>query len=314
MIEINGDKFVVTGGAGFIGSHIAEELAKQHKQVQVLDINYIDRKYNFDAKYVTDFDRSVISHHLLFDADTDVVFHEACSKCTVCRDDPYNDLMVNAWGAFSVFEATSAIGAKVVHASTGSVYGDCSAQVEKNQYAPKSFYGVSKLAGEQYLRAFHEYDGLRYVGLRYFHVYGPRQYAGPSGGVIAIFITKMLKGEPIQIFGDGEQVRSFTYVKDVVAANFIAANSKGMEGRYFNVASGARISLNQMISTLEDVMKVNARRQYFPVRKGDIRDFNVSNEKVMPILSLHGMSNWAAFEDGLKETVDWYRKDFYGNS
>lgn len=312
MERVDGEKFVVTGGSGFIGSHICEELRSMGGKVWCIDLP----------------DTDIINDHMNFNG-ASVVFHEACSKCTVCRDDPLNDLMTNAWGSAKVFSAAQIAGAKVVHASTGSVYGDNKTlppqpyyrkgnevrlddpifhdmQYEGLQYAPKSFYGVSKLAGEQYLQAFKEYYGLRFVGLRYFHVYGPRQNAGPHGGVVAIFITKMLRGEPIIIFGDGEQTRSFTYVKDVVRANFIAASSSGMEGDYFNVASGVEVSINDLVRMLEEIIGVKAIVEYASAKKGDIKFFDVCNDKI----GEHGMNEWTLLNDGLVETVRWYR----GNS
>jgi len=289
MINIIGEKFVVTGSNGFIGGHIVEALKKQGKEVIEIDLPNDISKIEW-----MDF------------SGCDAVFHEACSKCTVCRDDPKKDLMVNAWGSFRIFDTARKAGAKVIHASTGSVYGE-SGLIQTHeglQYAPKSFYGVSKLAGEQYLRAFHEYDNnFKFVSLRYFHVYGPRQCAGPGGGVVAIFIKKILRGEPIQIYGDGNQVRSFTYVKDVVDANFLAYNSECMEGEYFNVASGAHIRLNTLIAEIEVITGVEAKREYLPSRKGDIRSFNVSNVKI----GENGMSKWTPFDDGLEQTVRWYR-------
>lgn len=285
MINVIGEKFVVTGSSGFIGGHIVDELKAQGKEVIEIDLPNDISKIEW-----MDF------------SGCDAVFHQACSKCTVCRDDPKKDLMVNAWGSFQVFDTARKAGAKVIHASTGSVYGESEVQREDIQYGPKSFYGVSKLAGEQYLRSFNEYYGLRYVGLRYFHVYGPRQYAGPTGGVVAIFIKKILSGEPIQIFGDGNQVRSFTYVKDVVGVNFLAYNSECMEEEYFNVASGVRVTLNELIDSIERITGKTAKREYMPARKGDIRNFNVSNAKLMSC----GAPPWTSFNDGLEETVRWY--------
>jgi UDP-glucose 4-epimerase len=326
VIKVNGERFICTGGAGFIGSHIVEELRKQGKQIRVLDDYSAGKPENIgiaDAFRHGAFD---ITKRDFPEGKCDVVFHLACGKNTVCRTDPLRDLMVNAWGTFRVCGEAINYGAKVVHASTGSVYGDNNSPPvsiaysthddgttwadfshkvdETTQYAPKSFYGVSKLAGEQYLRAFREYYNLRFVALRLFHVYGPRQDSGPSGGVIAIFITKMLRGEPIQIFGDGCQVRSFTYVKDVVRAFFLSANSPDMEGQYFNVASGFRISLNELVAALESIIGVKAKVEYLPEKKGDIRDFNVSNS----LIASHGMAEWTAFEEGLRHTVDWYRR------
>ena len=305
MINVFGDKFVVTGGAGFIGSHIVEELLKQNKEVVFFDNFSNGRKSNLEGEWhIHPTDILDIQAHW-FDGH-DVIFHNACSKCTVCMNDPLKDLMVNAWGSFKVFDAARHSGSKVVHASTGSVYGDMTFEGFKHDdecvYAPKSFYGVSKLAGEQYLRAFNEYYGLQYVGLRYFHVFGPRQDCGPNGGVVAIFIDKMLNNETITIHGDGEQTRSFTYVKYVVKANFIAANRDDMNGDYYNVASGIKVSINQLVAELADIIGERFTIKYAPAKQGDVKDFNVANDKIYDC----GMEDWTDFRTALEETVKWY--------
>jgi len=322
MIPVEGNNFVVTGGSGFIGSHICEELIKQKKNVVCVDNMSNPIRFNIfnmtkQGGHFVFLNRDVSKKFRIgITKKTDVVLHEACSKNTVCFEDPFKDLITNAYGSFKVFEAAQAVGAKVVHASTGSVYGDQSdfyfintpmgppeLKESRTVFAPKSFYGVSKLAAEQYLRAFHEYYGLRFVALRYFHVYGPRQNSGPNGGVVAIFIKKILRGDPITIYGDGEQTRSFTYVKDVVRANFLAANSETMESSYFNVASGIRVTLNTLVELLETIIGKTATIIYKPARKGDIHDFYVDNTKI----GNAGMREWTQFKDGLTETVEFYR-------
>ena len=295
MIELTGKKYVVTGGAGFVGGHICEELVKQGKEVICID-NDVSKK---PVEGVT-FKRCDVSYNPLAKVfkGADVVFHNAASKCTVCLDNPLKDLMINAWGTFRVAQAAEKVGAKLVHASTGSVYGNCMRQSEEIQYAPRSFYGVSKLAGEQYLRCF---PGLRWVGLRYFHVYGPRQDSSDRGGVIPIFIRRMLAGKTIIIYGDGEQTRSFTYVKDVVRANLIAADSSEMEGGYYNVASGLKISLNALINALATILHVKPKVEYQPARRGDIKYFDVDNTKITKLMA----EPWTT---GLRKTVEYYAK------
>lgn len=298
MIKIEGNKFVCTGAAGFIGSHICEALIKQGKEV--IGFDDLSNGTRLNVPKGVEFRKIDIATKQLFLMEgADTVFHNAASKCTVCREDPQKDLMTNAWGSFRIFDAAQHCGAKVIHASTGSVYGESGYQREDNQYAPRSFYGVSKLAGEQYLRCF---EDLRWVGLRYFHAYGPRQDASDKGGVIPIFITKMLKGEPITIYGDGEQTRSFTYVKDVVNANFMAANSEMMEGDYYNVASGVKVSLNTLIELLADGLNVSPQIRYEAARPGDIWAFNVCNDKI----AREGMDVWTNLQTGLKETIEYY--------
>ena len=300
MIELPGNKYVVTGGTGFIGSHIVEALLEQGKEVICIDNDLSPKKNIMPGARTERIDVSYNPMVKLFKG-SDVIFHNAASKCTVCRDNPFKDLTVNAWGAFKVFRAAEKVGAKVVHASTGSVYGECYKQVETNQFAPVSYYGVSKLAGEQYLRSF---PRLRWTTLRYFHVFGPRQDNSDNGGVIPIFITRMLKGKPIIVYGDGEQIRSFTYVKDVVRANLLAATNENMNGEAYNVASGIKVSLNTLIEILSSIINVTPQVEYKLERPGDIKYFDVDNVKISRIMP----EKWTDFKTALRETVEYYAR------
>lgn len=297
---------IVTGAAGFIGGHILKSL---HADIRCAGSIGVD---DFSGSIVKKdpwlFCRDISNDDVFVgfpQGHFNMFFHNAASKCTVCRKDPLRDLQVNAAGSLRVFLAAAEYGAKVVHASTGSVYGDCEIQHEDNQYAPKSFYGVSKLAGEQYLRAVSAYyPNFRWVGLRYFHVFGPRQNDSDTGGVVAIFIRKILAGEPITVYGDGQQVRCFTYVKDVVRANLLAAESDDMNGQYFNVASGNHVTLNDLIDSLRRITGKPVNVVYDSARPGDIRNFDVDNSKI----GRFGMTDWTPFEDALAETVEAYAK------
>lgn len=286
----------MTGGAGFIGSHIAEEIVKQGKQVIVLDD--VLRLKNFegwwDISLCTFVKADVTKFYKIapwFEG-VDVVFHEACSKCTVCRDDPQRDLEVNALGSYNVFEAARQAGVKkVIHASTGSVNGG----------DPKSFYGVSKQAGENYLKAFAQYyPDFRFTSIRYHHVFGPRQNCGPGGGVIPIFITKMLNGGVIEVHG-GEQQRHFTYVKDVVAFNF-KCESK-FDGEFIDLAEHTPTTINQLVDILEDTTGKKASVHYELPRLGDIPTFDVSNS---PMVDSGPLEYYARFKRNLAETVGYY--------
>lgn len=310
MQKVSGDKFVVTGGAGFIGSHLCEALLSQGKEVTSID-NYVygTRKNiepflenpRFKAQNLDISDAKEIRNKL---EGADVVFNLAASKCTYCRLDPHLDMRVNSGGALNIAqEAARTKVKKVVHVSTGSIYGDMPHVEDEAPYAPVSFYGVSKLAGERYFEAVRKYYDLRYSIARYYHVYGPRQKGGPKGGVIPIFIWQILHGQPIHIFGDGLQTRSFTYVDDVVDATLLLADNKDMDGEAYNVASGVKITIKEMAHTLMELMRKEVPIKYEPARAGDIHDINVSNEKI-------GMLGWTPFEKGLRSTIAYYREAY----
>jgi len=309
MIKLSNkyNNFLVTGGAGFIGSHICEELLKQDKKVICLD--------NFDADFsagrmsnikefvddpnfilveesVVDFDK--IRPHF---NDVDVVLHQAASKCTVCRIDPLKDLMVNARGSWSVFEASRQAGVKkVVNAATGSI-------MDGN---PKSFYGVSKQAGESYLRAFKDYyPEFKYTSLRYHHVYGSKQEKSDVGGVIPIFIRHVHNDEPTEVFGDGGQVRHFTAVKDVVAANFFAVNDSRTDNMVYNVMSRIKISILDLAKMIHKFMDKEENIIHGPDKPGDIRTFLATGEGLEKLDFIYDND----FETGLKETILWYMEN-----
>ena len=305
---------LVTGGAGFIGSHICEVLVRQGVNVVCLD-NFVAGKEENVAQLMEEpgfriarADVSSLDELEPHFEGVDVVFHNAASKNTVCRIDPHLDMSVNAWGAWCVAEASRRAGVrKIVHASTGSVYGELveSPQTETHPLAPRSFYGVSKLAGESYLRAFDAYeDDFRYSVIRYFHVYGPRQESGEWGGVIPIFIRRALNGDPLVIYGDGSQTRSFTYVTDDVGANIALANRDDTDGEAYNAASGITITILELAQRILSILdREDLEIQFEPWRPGDIRDFQVSNAKVGGI----GAAFPTSFEEGLDSTIEWYR-------
>lgn len=315
MIDLKADSCAVTGGAGFIGSRICEVALEQGARVVAID--------NFKSGYRENIahllgnerfrlvEASVTDLPAMQDAfkDVEVVFHNAASKNSVCLTEPRTDLDVNAWGTWTVAEAARTQGVKkVIHASTGSVYGelDRDRQDEDHPKQPVSFYGVSKLAGENYLRAFSNYyPEFRYSVIRYFHVFGPRQEYRPGGGVIPIFIARALEGEPLVIYGDGSQVRSFTYVDDDVAANFLLANSQDSDGRAFNAASGIRVSVLELAHLVRDLMGVPELPIVFEGwRPGDIREFNVDTSRLRSL----GHRAPTEFMQALTQTIHWYRE------
>lgn len=293
MIEINNNynKFMVTGGCGFIGSHICEELLNQNKIVICVDnmincdiSNISNFLNNTNFIYIQEDIRNLKDekYKYLFE-DLDIIFHEACSKCTVCMIDPQLDLNVNAYGTFILLELAVKYNIKkFIHASTGSVYGEpISFPTDENhQLKPTSYYGVSKLAGERYVEVFGKIYNLNYSILRYFHVYGSRQVSSDYGGVIPIFIRKCLENKCITIYGDGEQIRSFTYVKDIVNINFMCVMNRDTDKEIYNACSGIQISINELAQYIVNKLNKNIQIKYEDWRKGDIKYFNVSNEKI----------------------------------
>jgi len=284
-------KALVTGGAGFIGSHVCEELVKSGVQTMSLD-NYsagkkknhvhLDKHDNFQAIECDITDMHSLSR--CFD-EVDIVFHNAASKKNVCLKDPRRDLEVNAIGVFNLLELSKAHGVKkFIHASTGSVYGEAPHRLlnENHPLCPLSYYGISKMTGENYVSLFNSTHGLDTTILRYFHVYGPRQESSELGGVVAIFIRNMMNNERPVIFGDGTQTRIFTHVKDVVKANLLVATNERTGGEIYNCASGISITVQELCDkVIEYFGKAGVvMPKYDDWLVGDLRFFNVSNEKI----------------------------------
>lgn len=314
-------KALVTGGAGFIGSHIAEKLVQMNVETVTVDNYFSGKKENLahlsalpnfkeiDAD-VTDFD----AMDRAFDG-VDVVFHQAASKKTICLNDPRRDLEINGKGTFNLLELAVKHGVKkFVHASTGSVYGEAQycPQDEKHPLMPTSYYGVSKLCGEKYVTAFCHLYGLDVSVLRYFHVYGPRQESSEVGGVVSIFVRALLQGKPITIFGDGTQQRSFTFVKDVVKGNLGAATLEGTKGQIFNCASGIKVTIKELADMVADILGVaDPEIRYGDWTPGDIKVFDIDNSKIRETMGIEFVTN---FRKGLEETVQWARDYFAGQT
>jgi nucleoside-diphosphate-sugar epimerase len=309
-------KALVTGGAGFIGSHIVEELLHEGLEVISIDNYFAGKKENLQQFHdydnfhevvcdVTDYDE--LKKH--FDG-VDIVFHEAASKKTICLKDPRKDLLINGTGTFNILELSKNFGVKkVVHASTGSVYGEAKyfPQDENHPLNPTSYYGVSKLAGEKYARAFCDLYGLDCTILRYFHVYGPRQEYSDVGGVVPIFGRRIVHNEPPIIFGDGTQQRSFTYVKDLVNINLLVAMAEGTMGEAYNCASGINVTVGELAEKVKEFFgKSDLPTEYGDWTIGDIKTFDVSNEKIKKL----GFQFKWTFDNGLKETLNWL-KDYF---
>jgi UDP-glucose 4-epimerase len=302
--EVRGKRFVVTGGAGFIGSHIAEALVKQGKEVVVVDNFRTGKRENlepwWDPKLCTLHEVEIgnpdAMAHVFDGADT--VIHEAASKCTVCQDDPLNDLLVNAWGSFLVFEMAALAGVKtIVYASTGSVYGIGGSKLAL--FKPESYYGVSKLAAEHYLRILAFKHHFNYAVLRYHHVYGPRQDSSDRGGVVPIFIRRALANKPIRIYGDGGQTRWFCHVEDVVRITLASATRSHLFPR--NVRGPEYCTIDDLAQEIRFLTGSGSDIVFAPEREGDIHSFEFSNNIFEEVGKI-------TLNEGLPDTIAWYKE------
>ncbi|MEM3570210.1 MAG: SDR family oxidoreductase [Candidatus Jordarchaeales archaeon] len=305
-------KTLVTGGAGFIGSHLTEKLVELGHEVVVLDDLSTGREENIAhlMDRITFVKGSITDTALLAKImqGVQVVFHEAAlGSVPRSVEDPRTTHDVNITGTFNVLMAARDAGVKrVVYAASSSAYGDTPTlpKVETMLPNPLSPYAVSKLVGEYYCQVFTRVYGLETVSLRYFNVFGPRQNPySQYAAVIPKFITAALKGEPLTVFGDGEQSRDFTYIDNVVQANLLAMESPQAVGKVYNVACGGRYTLNELIRQLEAVFGRQLEVQYLPPRAGDVKHSEASIAEAQRDL---GYRVLMPFEEGLRRTVQWY--------
>jgi dTDP-glucose 4,6-dehydratase len=311
------EKILVTGGAGFIGSHIVDELVEKGFDVTVIDNldtgrleNLAHHRKNKDFHFIRGDIRSfdVLKETL---KDIDAVFHEAAlASVTLSVKNPILTNDVNVGGTLNLLKTCRDLGVKrFVFASSAAIYGDAKSPLKKEDDNPNptSPYGVSKLAAEKYVRVFHRVYGLETVCLRCFNVYGPRQNVdihGSYGGAISIFINRILKELPPKIYGDGEQTRDFVYIKDVVQANMLALDRKDVAGEVFNIATGKKTSINQVANTLRDVMnRTNLENLHVDPRPTDIRHGYADISKAQKTL---GYTPKFSIKEGLTELVNWY--------
>ena len=306
-------RYLVTGGAGFIGSNTVDELVRRGHSVTVLDDLSTGKEANLEQvrKQITLIRASITDRDAVDEAcrGVDYVFHLA-ARTSVPRSvkQPLETNEINVDGTLNVLVAARDAGVRrVVFASSSAIYGDTPTlpKHENMPPAPISPYGASKLIGEIYGRVFHRNYGLDFVALRYFNVFGPRQDPGsPYSGVLSLFITAMLNGAQVNVFGDGEQSRDFTFVQNVVAANIQACEASGIAGRAFNLGTGGRYTLNYTLRLLESFAGKKAQAKYVPPREGDIRD---SQADISLAEQSFGYKSQINFEDGLRKTWDWYQ-------
>ena len=308
--------YVVTGAAGFIGSHIAEQLLRDGQRVRVIDNLLTGKQAHLDFLASLNGDLSITSGSIteretlrtVFQ-DADFVLHQAALP-SVPRSiaDPLETHRHCVTGTLNVLIAARDAGVKrVVYAASSSAYGDQAGatKVESMKPAPISPYGVAKLTGEYYAAAFSHSYGLETVSLRYFNVFGPRQDPTSTyAAAIPKFITAMLRGEPPTIYGDGTQSRDFTFVDNIVHGNLLACRAPKAVGETINLAGGGRITINDLVAQLNSILGTDLAPIYTDERPGDIKHSRADIAKVRDLL---GFAPIVSFEEGLRRTVDWYR-------
>ena len=311
-MKLKFNKALVTGGAGFIGSHLVDALLSEGCAVTVLDNLSTGRLSNLEhiIDRITFYRGDLRNQEILNNAakDCDIIFHQAAVVSVPSTvDDPVESAMVNEMGTLLVFEAARKNNIKkVVLASSCAVYGD-DPDIPKHENMtpkPKSPYAVQKLSGEFYARLYFDLFGLEPVCLRYFNVYGPRQDPSSSySGVISIFMTKASSKKTPIIYGDGNQYRDFVFVKDVVRFNLLAASEDEAIGKTFNVGTGTVTRINRLWEMIQRLEGFNIEPEYERARPGDIRESVASIDYAKKTL---GFEPEYSFEKGLKETFDWY--------
>ncbi len=304
--------YLVTGGAGFIGSHIASTLLKRGDRVRVFDNLSTGKRENLKALKGAQIhegdlrDLKEVRHAM---KGVHTVFHEAALP-SVSRslEDPFGTHQSNTLGTLHLLiAAKDAKVKKVIYAGSSSAYGANKVLPahESLPMRPMSPYAASKASGELLFQSFATSYDLPTVVLRYFNVFGPRQDASsPYSGVIALFIRNMLDGKPVTINGDGEQTRDFTYIENVVAGNLLAAKHKILPGEVINLALGNRISINDLFFTLARLLDYRIKPRYGPARVGDVRHSVAEIKKAKKYLRFKPS---VQFEEGLRRTIEWYQ-------
>jgi UDP-glucose 4-epimerase len=305
-------KVLVTGGAGFIGSHIVDALVARGDRVTVLDNLSTGRTANLAQVR----DRIELVEADLTDREAvrravegvDCIFHQA-ALASVQRsvEKPLDTHAACVTGTLILIdEARRAKVRRIVYAASSSAYGDqpTASKRETDLPLPISPYGAAKLAAEYYLAAFAAMNEIETVSLRYFNVFGPRQDPhGEYSAVIPRFITAMLQGRAPIVYGDGHQSRDFTFIENIVAANLLAGSAAGVSGRVLNVAAGGKISLLELIAALNKLLKVNVKPKHEPARIGDVRE---SMADITLARQLVGYEPRVSFEEGLRRSIDYY--------
>jgi len=302
----------VTGGAGFIGSHIVEELLRRGESVRIADDFSTGRRENLPAQGKAELVEGDLADPAVARKavdGSDFVIHQAAIP-SVPRSvkDPVTSHRANVEATLQVLVAARDANVKrVVFAGSSSVYGDTPVLPKREDMRPNplSPYALQKLIGEQYLQMFTKLYGLETVTTRYFNVFGPRQQPGsPYSGVISLFVEAISSGKPPHMHGDGKQTRDFTYVGDVATGVLRACEAPNVAGEVINLAGGGRISLLELVRTLNIILKKDIEPTFGPTREGDVRDSQADVHKARSLLSFNPT---VSFEEGLRRTVAWYQ-------
>ena len=313
-------KCLVTGGAGFIGSNLAEELIRQGAKVTILDNLTTGYRENLE-EIAGDFD--FVEGDLNDDKamlraidGVEIVFHQAALP-SVPRsvENPLETHQACVNGTFNLLVKSRDAGVKrLIYAASSSAYGDqiVSPKVESMRPEPLSPYAAAKLTGEYYCRVFTEVYGLETISLRYFNVFGPRQNPSSAySGVISRFIDSLMKGQAPVIYGDGEQTRDFTYISNVVDANIRAARTTDGIGEVINTANGERVSLNELLEVLRTITgQTGLDAEYLEGRAGDVKHSQADNSRAKQWL---GYQKLVDLEEGLQKTIKWWKSSRFAN-
>jgi nucleoside-diphosphate-sugar epimerase len=307
--------YLVTGGAGFIGSHLAEELLRRAQRVRVVDSLITGKRRNLDHLHGVEFIEGDLAEPDVAAravAGMDYVLHQAAIP-SVPRSvkDPVTSNRANVDASLNVLVAARDAGVRrLVYAGSSSAYGDTPTLPKREDMPPNplSPYALQKLVAEQYCQMFTRLYGFEAVTIRYFNVFGPRQDPGsPYSGVISLFSTALLEGRQPIIYGDGGQTRDFTYIANVVDGVLRACEAPQASGEVINVATGGRVSLNELLRTMNRIVGTDIAAIYKDPREGDVRDSQADIAKARRLL---GYAPTVDLEDGLRRTLDWCRSDY----
>jgi nucleoside-diphosphate-sugar epimerase len=306
--------YLVTGGAGFIGSHLVEELVRRGHRVRVADSLITGKRRNLDHIAGVEFIEGDLADFAVAQravAGVEYVLHQAAIP-SVPRSvaDPITSNRANIDATLNVLVAARDAGVKrLVYAGSSSAYGDTPTLPKREEMPtnPLSPYALQKLVGEQYCQMFTRLHGFETVTIRYFNVFGPRQDpSSPYSGVISLFATALLEKRQPTIYGDGEQTRDFTYVANVVDGVLRACDAPGVSGEVINVATGGRISLNELLGVMNKIVGTDIKAVYGPSRAGDVRDSQADISKARRLLKYTPVVD---LEEGLRRTLAWCRTE-----